>query len=135
MAEKESDAAREARQIAHAHTQREEGRWVGGIKVEDNPFSAKLVERYNEAAEDLRACPHLQKNFDQPRFWVEAVPELLACKQCTPAVAREEQARANSCCVLCGSHAKLRGFTVASGPLVMRGGFCGDCEQREGPQL
>ena len=99
------------------------------MKADQHPVGVELIRRYNEVSEALRVCPHLQMDLDQPRFWVEAVPELLACKACTPAVAAEEQKRKNSLCLFCRRHVSLRGVTIAAGPLVLRCGVCADCER------
>jgi hypothetical protein len=130
-------AARDAKRLAHDYTQFSEGQWVGEVgKVGDSdseyPIAHELIRRYNEHSSDLRACPHLHDNDDQPRFWVEAVPELVACTNCTGALAQEEQRRANTCCVMCGKHDALRGVTVTAGGVVMRGGVCADCESPSG---
>lgn len=130
-------AQREARRLAHDYTQFSEGQWVGEIgKVgdpdSDFPAAHELIRRYNEHSSGLRACPHLHADPDQARFWVEAVPELVACVNCTPALAEEEQKRANTCCVMCGAHAALRGVTVSVGGVVIRGGVCADCEEGSG---
>jgi hypothetical protein len=125
-----SRAEREARQIAHAHNQRDEGRWLG--EVSDNAVANELIRHYNEASKDLRACPHLHEDWDQARFWVDAVPELLSCKACTSAVAAEEKQRRNSCCVMCGEHVRLRGMSVTAGGLLLRGGICELCEDQHG---
>src|SRR4051794_35435237 len=99
----ESRAEREARMIAHRHTQREEGRWFGNAGAE-HPVIRELIRSYNEATRDVRACPHLGADWDQARFWVQAVPECLACKRCTPALAAEEQKRANTRCLMYRKH-------------------------------
>jgi hypothetical protein len=121
-------AEHEAKEIAHRQTERDEGQWFGEVQADENPAAAKLLQRYEETAEDRRVCPHLQKDLDQPTFWVEAAPELLACKECTPVLAMEEQKRANSCCLMCGRHTALRGMSVATGTLLLRGGICAECE-------
>jgi hypothetical protein len=127
---KRGQAEGEARRIAHAHTQREEGYWLGDVR--DHPVAQEVIRRYNEASSNLRACPHLQADFDQARFWVEAVPELLACKLCTPALAAEEQKRRDSRCVMCGEHVPLRGFSIAAAGALLRAGVCQKCETQHG---
>ena len=117
-----------------------EGHWVGGIgRVGDAdtayPVAHELIRRFNDGMNDRLACPHLQTNPDQPQFWVEAVPELIACLNCTATLAETEQQRANSCCVMCGRHDALRGVTVTAGGVVMRGGVCADCEASAGIAL
>jgi hypothetical protein len=119
---------REAVQIAHDHTQHEEGFWLGEVDPDQQPAAKELIRRYNEVAKNLRACPHLQENREQVRFWVEAVPELLACKACTPHLATEEKKRANSRCLMCGRHVELRGFSVTVNGILLRGGLCEQCE-------
>lgn len=131
----DDQAKRDARRIAHLHTQRDEGRWIGETTADEHPIARELIRRYNDASKDLRACPHLQENWDQVRFWVEAVPEFIACQQCTPAIAAEEQKRANSCCVMCGRHVRLRGISVAAGGVLLRGGICSGCEAAAGGGL
>jgi hypothetical protein len=131
--EKRVRAERQARRLAHDYTQFSEGRWVGEIgKVGDAdteyPIAQELIRRFNKGAAGRLACPHLQENPSQPRFWAEAVPELLACLDCTATLADAEQKRANSCCVMCGRHEALRGVTVTAGGVVMRGGVCAECE-------
>ena len=132
---KRDRAEREARQLAHQHTQFVEGQWLGEMAADENPVAKELIRRYNEAASDLRACPHLQKEWDQVRFWVEAVPDRLACKNCTPIVAAEEQKRRNSRCLMCRKHVALRGVSVATGGLLLRGGVCEECQSQLSPQL
>jgi hypothetical protein len=124
-------AEREAQRVAHLHTQRDEGTWLGNVS-EDHPVARVVIRRYNEASRTARACPHLHAEPDQPRFWVEAVPELISCKQCTVVVAEEERKRANTCCLLCGEHVELRGTTVAVAGVVLRCGICSACELRTG---
>lgn len=63
---------------------------------------------------------------------MEAVPELVACANCTAVVAAKEQERRNTRCILCGRHLALRGFTVAVGGYVMRSGMCERCEKEHG---
>ena len=130
-------AEREARQLAHDYTQFTEGQWVGTVgKVGDAdggyPVAHELIRRYNERSRDLRACPHLHADPDQARFWVDAVPELVACLDCTAALAEEEAKRANTCCVLCGAQVEVRSITVSAGGVVLRGGVCADCEDEAG---
>lgn len=120
-------ATQEAMQIAHAHTQRDEGQWMGEVQLENYPVAHELIRRFNQAS-DRRVCPHLAKNWNQPRFWVEAIPELLACKECTPILAQEEAKRANTLCLMCREHVELRGVSVSTGGLVLRGGICERCE-------
>ena len=127
---KRSQAEGEARQIAHAHAQREEGYWLG--EVSGHPVADEVIRRYNEVSKHLRACPHLQADLDQARFWVEAVPELLACKNCTPALAVEEKKRRNSRCIMCREHVALRGISVAAGGALLRAGICQRCEETHG---
>src|SRR4051812_44297077 len=100
---KRDRAEREARQFAHAYTQYGEGRWIGEADRQ-HPVARELLRRYNAASDDLRACPHLNAHWGQARFWVEAVPELIACEACTSMVAAEEQKRRNTCCIMCGAH-------------------------------
>ena len=130
--DKQISANRDAKRAAHDYTQFSEGQWIGEVgKVGEKtsyPIADELLRRYEQHSKDLRACPHLQANADQPKFWVEAIPELLACRDCTAALAAEEQARANSRCVLCGEHVPLRGVTVNAGSFVLRGGLCKSCE-------
>lgn len=133
MTEDEHDrAAHEARKLVHDYTQFSEGHYVGESRADQHPATAALIRRFNETTEDRRQCPHLTKNWDQARFWVEAVPELLACKECTPVVAAQEQERANTCCVLCGRHVALRGMSLAAGGYFLRGGVCEACEKEHG---
>ncbi len=61
----------------------------GQAQLENYPVAQELIRRFNEGG-DRRVCPHLSQNWDQPRFWVEAVPELLACGECTSVLAQEE---------------------------------------------
>jgi hypothetical protein len=131
---KRNRAEREAIQIAHAHTQYTEGQWLGEVS-DEHPMHAigqELIRRYNEASGNLRECPHLQQNRDQVSFWVESVPELLACLECTPALAAEEHKRHNSCCLMCGKHVPLRGVSVSAAGVLMRGGICKECEPLAG---
>ena len=131
---KRNRAEREAIQIAHDHTQREEGRWHGEVGG-DHPVARELIRRYNAETGARRACPHLNRDWDQARFWVEAVPELLACRECTPVLAAEEKKRANSRCLMCGRHVALRGVSVAAAGVLMRGGVCKDCEASAGTEV
>jgi hypothetical protein len=128
-------AEREARRIAHVHTQCDEGQWLGEVgKVGENepPVARVLIERYNAASANLLACPHLQQDPDQARFWVDAVPELLACKECTPVLAAKEKERANTRCLFCDEHVALKGVSVAVSGVLLRGGVCRECEPRGG---
>lgn len=100
---------------------------MGEVQLEGYPVAQELVRRYN-AVQDRRVCPHLQEDWDQAQMWIEAVPELLACEACLPALAHEESRRANTCCVMCGRHVELRGVSVAVGGLLLRGGICEECE-------
>jgi hypothetical protein len=124
-------AEREAKQIAHLHTQRDEGAWLGNVS-EEHPVARELIRRYNDASKTARACPHLRAEPDQPWFWLDAVPEFISCKECTVFVAGEEQKRANTCCLLCGEHVELRGTTVAVAGVVLRCGVCSACEPNAG---
>jgi hypothetical protein len=127
-------AEREARQIAHAHTQYVEGQWLGEVS-DEHPMHAiarELIRRYNDASGNLQACPHLQRNPDQVRFWVESVPELLACRDCTPALVAEEHKRRNSRCLMCGKHVPLRGVSATAAGVLMRCGICKECEPLAG---
>jgi hypothetical protein len=131
---------REAVRLAHDYTQFSEGRWIGEVGKGGEadtayPVAHELIRRFNDGAKDRLACPHLQKNPDQPKFWVEAVSELLACLDCTATLAETERKRANSCCVMCGRHDALRGVTVTVAGVVMRGGVCADCEASAGVAL
>lgn len=114
-------------QLAHRHTQRDEGQWMGEVQLENYPVAQELIRRYN-AVQDRRVCPHLQDDWDQTRVWVDAVPELLACEACVPVLAEEEANRANTCCVMCGDHVPLRGVSVAVEGMLLRGGICDGCE-------
>lgn len=107
---KRQDPSRDARRFAHEHAQREEGRWLGQVG-QDHPVAKAVIARFNETSQGRRGCPHLQDNLDQAQFWVEAVPELLACAECTLTLAAEEQRRANSRCIFCRRHVELRGVT------------------------
>jgi threonine dehydratase len=127
MSTTQKRVTREAKQIAHAHTQRDEGQWMGDVDLENYPVAQELVRRFN-LVEDRRACPHLSKDWNQPRVWVEAVPELLACNACTSILAQEEARRANTCCLMCGEHVKLRSVSVATEGMILRGGICERCE-------
>ena len=110
-----------------------EGDTHGGTRADAHPATAALLRRFNETSEGRRECPHLAKDWDQTRFWIEAVPELLACARCRPLLAAEEQERANSRCVLCGRRVELRGMSLAAAGYVLRGGMCERCEDEHGP--
>jgi hypothetical protein len=129
--EEQRRAEREARKIAHDHTQWDEGRWIGDAS-RDHPIVQELFKRWEQAAPGLRACPHLQADRDQAQFWVESVPKLLACRRCMPVVAAKEKAQALTLCLMCRRHVKLRGISVAVSGILMRCGICGDCETKYG---
>ena len=130
-------AKREAQQIAHLHTQREEGRWLGKIEPDSQPIAAELIRQFQQRASTLhfKACPHLKKDQDQVKFWVQALPELLACKACTVVLAKEETKQANTRCIMCERHVALRGFSVTVNDLLLRGGVCQQCEGQHGVSL
>lgn len=132
---KRSRAERDARELAHDYTQFSEGRWLGETTADSHPATAALIRRFDETKAGRRQCPHLTQDWDQPRFWVEAVPELIACKDCTIVLAREEKKRSNTCCILCGRHVALRGITLAARGYVMRSGICAECETEHGSPL
>jgi hypothetical protein len=123
---------REARELAHDYTQFDEGTWIGATTADAHPASAAVIRRFNETKEGRKQCPHLSQNWDQARFWVEAVPELVACKQCTPRLAAEEQKRADTRCVICRRHVPVRGISVAVRGYLMRAGMCKACEAKHG---
>lgn len=122
-------AEREAQQIAHAHTQHGEGRWLGQVSQDESPLARAVIAKYNASADRRKACLHLQADFDQARFWVEALPEYLACKECTMQLAVEERKQADTCCVMCGDHTALRGVSLAVSGVLMRAGVCEKCEE------
>jgi hypothetical protein len=130
---KRNRADREAAKLVHDYTQFSEGQYIGQANADDHPATAALIRRFNESTDECRQCPHLTADWDQTRFWVESVPELLACAKCTPVLAAQEKQRANSRCVLCGRHAALRGMSVAVMGYLLRGGICEDCEKEHGP--
>ena len=105
----------------------------GESRADAHPATAALLRRFNETSEGRRECPHLANDWNQTRFWIEAVPELLACARCTPLLAAEEQERANSCCVLCGRQGELRGMSLGAAGYFLRGGMCERCEEEHGP--
>jgi hypothetical protein len=126
----ESKAEREARELAHDHTQLDEGRWFGSAEGE-NPVAKELIRRFKESKVE-RQCPHLTQNWDQARFWVEAVPELISCKRCTPVIAAKEQERANTLCLMCRRHTALRGVSIATAGYFLRSGICEECGAKHG---
>jgi hypothetical protein len=127
------ELSRRVGRLVHDYTQFSEGQFIGNAKADNHPATAALIRRFNETGAGRRQCPHLTSEWDQPRFWVEAVPELLACADCTSLLAAREKERANTCCVLCGHHVALRGISLGVGGYFMRGGVCQGCEDEHGP--
>jgi len=106
------------------------------------PWADELIRQFNEA--EIRVCPHLAANSEQPSLWMVLLPDLMACqgRGCEAELVNELKRRLGhplsdepARCSACGGGGPVRGVSVGVGvgvgAVMIRGMVCNTCESRE----
>jgi len=104
----------------------------------DHPWADALIAQF-DAAKEKRACEHLQQDPDQAAIWLAMAPELLSCTRpaCQLLVTRVIEQRLGHAladepgrCSVCGGGPPVRGASISSGSLLLRGMACDGCAEQ-----